>query len=92
MCLLRGLHTDTHMRTLSIVEPDYTLQNIPTFIPCRYSHLVQPFNLKNAVRSFGDGVFQRVAALGHADADPSPLQFRHIFIAAILTATIRMVD
>lgn len=88
----RGLHTDTHMRTLSIVEPDYALQDVPALIPRRYSHLVQPFNLENAVCPLRYRVFKRIAALCHTDAYPSFLQFRHIFIAAILTATVRMMD
>ena len=85
-----SLHADTHVWPLGIVEPDNPFQYASAFIPCRYRHLVKPFNLQYSVRSFCDGVFQRVATLGHADANPSPLQLRHIFIAAILTPTIRV--
>ena len=58
-----SLHADTHVWPLGVVEPDNPFQYASAFIPCRYRHLVKPFDLQYSVRSFGDGVFQRVAAL-----------------------------
>lgn len=61
-----SLHADTHVWSLGVIEPDNPFQYASAFIPCRYRYLVKPFNLQYSVRSFGDGVFQRGAALGHA--------------------------
>ena len=42
--------------------------------PALDGHLVYPFAFDCAVRPFGDGVLQRIAALGHAYADAAVLK------------------
>ena len=87
-----GLHTDAHVWSLCIVKVYYPIQYRPAFIPCRYSHLVQPLDFQYAVGTFRDGVFEWVAALGHAYIHMAFLQLLYIFIAAILTPAIRVMD
>ena len=87
-----SLHTDAHVRPLSVVEANDTFQNTSAFVPCRYRHLVEPLYLQYPVRPFGDGVFQRISALCHADADSILIQFRDIFVAAVLASSVGVVD
>ena len=89
---LRGLHPDAHMRSLRIVEVDYPYQGDLAFLSGRQLHLVQPLHLEDAVCPFGNGILQGVSALGHADCDPMFPQFRHILIAAVPAAPVRVVD
>ena len=42
--------------------------------------VVEPFRFQDAVRTLRDGVFIRVAILGHADPDPALLQHRHVLL------------
>lgn len=92
MRLFRSLHPDAHMRPLRIVEADYALQNSPAFIAGSDSHLVQPFCLQYPVGALRDGVLKRISALGHADAYTMALQLSHIGIAAVLAASVGVVD
>ena len=87
-----SLHTDAHVRPLSVVEANNTFQNTSAFVPCRYRHLVEPLYLQYPVRPFDDGVFQRIYALCHADADSILIQFRDIFVAAVLASSVGVVD
>ena len=87
-----SLHTDAHVRPLSVVEADNTFQNTSALVSCSDGHFVKPLYLQYAVRPFGDGVFQRISALGHADADPILVQLRNIFVAAVLASAVRVVD
>lgn len=80
------------MWPLGVVEAYDPLQFGPAFLAGGYAHLVQPFRLQYAVGAFRHGVLERVSALGHADAYPVPLQFRHIRVAAVLASPVRVVD
>lgn len=89
---LRCLHPDAHVWPLGVVEAYDPLQFGPAFLAGGYAHLVQPFRLQYAVGASRHGVLERVSALGHADAYPVPLQFRHIRVAAVLASPVRVVD
>ncbi len=89
---LRSLHSDAHIGSLGVVEADDALKLGSAFLAGSDGHLVQQFGIQDAVGALRDGVLKRVPALGHAYADAMALQFRHLGVAAVLTAPVRMLD
>ena len=90
MHCLRCLHANAHMWTLRVVKAYYSIQNGFALVPCGYFHLVQPLDLQYAVGAVGNGVLKWVAALRHANLNPMFLQFCHILVATVLTASVRV--
>ena len=91
MCHGWCLHTYAHVWAFCVVEQDDTFQFLLAYLPCGNRHFVKPFCLKDAVGPLRHGIFQGVAALGHADAYVVPLQFLHIGLAGILASTVGVV-
>ena len=85
MGLFGCLPPDAHVRALIVVEPDDTFQDDLTFGPGGDGHLVEPFALEDAVGALGYGIFQRIPALGHTNADSVLPQLRHVRITTVLT-------
>lgn len=90
MCHDRCLHPDAHVRTLSIVEFDYTLQFLLAVLPCWDVLLVKPFCLKYTVSPLCHCIFQGGTTLCHTDAYVVFFQFLHIYLTAILASTVRV--
>ena len=82
MSLVRGLHSDAHMRPLRVVEVDYFLQGRIAFRPRGDCHFVKPFYLKDAIGPFRNGILKGITALCHADAHATLFEFRDILVAA----------
>ena len=78
MSLVRGLHSDAHMRPLRVVEVDYFLQGRIAFRPRGDCHFVKPFYLKDAIGPFRNGILKGITALCHADAHATLFEFRDI--------------
>ena len=92
MSLVRGLHSDAHMRPLRVVEVDYSLQDRLAFRPRGDCHFVKPFYLQDAIGPFRNGILKGITALRHADAHATLSEFRDILVAAVLTAPVGVMN
>ena len=57
----------------------------------RTLHAVEPLLLDDAVDALGDGIVRRAVVLRHADIDSQPIKTRHIVVATVLNAAVRVV-
>ena len=64
MDAFRRLPADAHVGTLRAVEINDACQLHLACRPVRDGHLVEPFTLEDPVRPLGDGVLERITALG----------------------------
>ena len=92
MCFGGRLPAHTHVRSLVVIEADDALHLGSALLSVGDDHAAEPLRLENAVGAFGDGVFQRVATLGHAYLYPSAFECLHIDVAAVLAAAVGVVD
>lgn len=87
----RRFVADAHVWALGVVKQYDAFHFLPAPFNGRYLHPVEPFGLEYPVGTFGDGVFKRVAALGHAYHYVMFLEFGDVCGAAILTPAVGVV-
>ena len=80
------------------VSPDIVI-GINCFVEqgqCGFKTRIGIANIKlifdNSVYAFSNGIFIRVAIIGHADGDTVLFQQRYIFLAAILNSPVGVMD
>ena len=91
MCHAWCLHANTHVWEFCVVEQDDTFKFLLAYLPCGYSHLIEPLSLKDAVGTLSHRILQRVAALRHTDTYIVSFLFLYISLATILAATVGVV-
>ena len=87
-----SLHADAPVGPTGVVELYDPAQLCPAGIHVGYPHFVQPLGFQYPVGAFGNGVFKRVSALGHADPDAMLLEFPDVGVAAVLAPSVGVVD
>ena len=91
MHLRRRFVSDTHVRTLFVVERDK-----PTYIlSCILNALIQWLTIQllrfdNTIYSFGDAVISRLVILRHTDTYIIVIKFVNVVITTILHASVRV--
>ena len=89
----RDLVPDAHVRAAVVVEVDVPADDMVCMFHVPETPLaVDTLHLYDAVGPLGYGVVRGVVVLGHADGDVMGLQHGHIVVAAILHATVGVVD
>ena len=79
--------------TLSPLSDANNLLNIALCLSQVFQPLIiNPFHLQYPINPLGNSVFQRVSIFGHTDLDAALVQYFDVLIAAILNASIRMMN
>ena len=83
----------TPVRPFGIVELDDVCDPFSRLLKVmRMSHLIKPFLLDDAVHTLRYGIVRGLVVLRHADGGIDPSQVLYVLVAAILYATVRMMD
>ncbi len=91
--LCGSLHPDAHVRPSVVVE----IHDVADEFAClpralRSLHAIEPFLLDDAVDALGYGIVRRTVVFRHTDVGAQAAQTGHILVAAVLNATVGVVD
>ncbi len=88
------LVADAHMRTMIVVEINEAVNLLLGILNVFKAMLltIDMLSLDSAVYTLGNGIIGRLIVLRHANLDTIFLQFFNIQVAAVLYATVRVMD